>query len=1175
MKRIYQQLNNAFYSIPTIFSSVLSNNEECTCYAKCTGDPEDDKYTAYELIFGPTEYDKLVKDMLYTCTPQEQDEFEEINSGDDGKEKSEFIQQHINDVMVADYKALVGSNRKFKHNDGIYRCDLDDDALKNDLIMLFSDVKTNGRNLNCECCREVNDAYLYLTCEGMPHWTPGWSWEQLVEQEEQTPPPREEEDTGGGNRPGNATGPYAITLDDGTSWYWYHQTTEACVNNTDHETYGRIGSCYANGNGVTHSKHPTFCGRACGNYAQILAISNLLGKEYTMYDFGNDLGWVFEHTDGFSYDDRSWGPGWGLVSTVNDCGSGYNTPNQVPDPVKLNQVLNAKYPYLHVSGPPALTQEAFDEVLENDDHYGMIIITVGNNSSYKWYSGDGHYIAISRKVGDKYYCLTSGGGTPFGTTHESYKQAMSYGMTWDEMISGIKSVNLAYTCDKSYYENDGGGGGECNGTLLPYGEIGDTGIYGILWKPDTINSSTGLIWCMPGWSRGTGTIYNNAAYISVKNGIIKPANAVFFADYTQLNTGLRDPHYDGMEITSSSLTAAINELKTSELSGCGNNLYYYGFSWGSYRFGGGTGGSLSAAADWKEAILGDGGNASTITVGNLQRVLVTQAAENNINDYELKFKDALGDKYTMVNMRDITTNHATANYYTASNNADNFKSMAGSYWNSSLPAPSYGLTWFTGGSSGGGGRGANIDADIYEKLRAGGFDDATAKRVAIIYANIAPVYGSQAALALAACSLCEGTAGQFEALSSYMNGERVSGRDYPYSGLSISYKGLRDMQVAVDNGTATEGQRKAIEIFRRLGGRVITCQQDAIDWEYACAELQGFCGSSGGQGIGFIQFSGGRRQPRLDEYKTATDFSDEARWACEMRASLAEASSGVYHQTFLNAEAAATPAEATRIMYNGYINGGSAAARQAKMDLIVAALGGTRFEVSSNDNNDNNNDNNDEDDNNNSTGSPTDYRPYAITVAKEFESWGIGLHAVSAASPDATPSVNGTIIDGPYEYIDNNGNTMYRWYYTCNDPDGCVYSSVSTDGHSQCKSYLGKGPIYPCCGGGCWAINIVAGNGRGGTNLGYSDKELAGYTRVTNAGNLVLGDLPVGTRIECPGHAQMIVYNDGTYVYIAGFGWDNIIHKIAQQGYERQIDATKTVSQLANKSKWDVYIPND
>ncbi len=135
--------------------------------------------------------------------------------------------------------------------------------------------------------------------------------------------------------------------------------------------------------------------------------------------------------------------------------------------------------------------------------------------------------------------------------------------------------------------------------------------------------------------------------------------------------------------------------------------------------------------------------------------------------------------------------------------------------------------------------------------------------------------------------------------------------------------------------------------------------------------------------------------------------------------------------------------------------------------------------------------------------------------------------------------------------------------------------------------------IATVCGGGSWAINLYLANGRGGSNFGnwaYASASpdwnrgpfsvrmgIAGYDTYENQGNRCVSDLPVGTVLSShivpwytnesglgaysasQGHAATIVYKDDEYIYIAGFGGNKPIRRIAEQGYEGKYSRTSTV----------------
>lgn len=743
----FMTLDNAFNALPSILYNITNKHEDCECYAKCTGDPEDDKKTAYELIFGPTEYEKLVNDMLYTCTAKEKEEFEEINAGDDGAAKSQFIQAHINDQMVADYKSLVGQNRRFKSNDGKHRYEMNDDELRDDLIQLFKDVKTNGRNLQCPHCSSINSSYLYLQCEGMKHWKPGWSWDDLWTDPDEPPTPG-----GAHNPPGNATGKYAVELEDGTHWYWYHQNNwegASCGYNVIDPVYGNLWNLTigSSGGGNNNTMH----GAGCSMYSTAMAMSNLLDEEYTPYR-------VIQELMGCSISDGGGTYIFYPDKEVN--GIGRHSGGMYYNYSKMAEIINAKFGSLGMHAEAkAFTQENVDECIASSDHYGMVINSW--TGGFSWYSGGGHFMVIRKKGSDgKYYCLTSSGSTAYGYSDSGIKNLMSTGCEFSTVSSHIAHSSCLYiTMDKSYYEQ--GGGGEGSGRLLGIQTV--EGYKVDVWKPDNISSSTGIILCMPGNGTTSQSYSNYHAYLTVKNGQVKPANAVIFAFYDAGNYSI-DP------------TAAqkiITKLKETDLNGVGDKLYYYGFSQGAWLYG--DKGFYNMG--FSEVVLGDGGDSHNIQLGSVTRALVTQSAPGGYDPSNSSITGAdawipyynnvfggLGSNYTLVDMRTYgVANHLTASAYTAANKSEVFTSFG--YAMGSLPEPKYGLTWFTGGSAGGGGGGGTIPSseEVKQALLNSGTGYATkADLLSKVYAVTEPEYGVEMACGIMANFYCEGSPGLIE-----------------------------------------------------------------------------------------------------------------------------------------------------------------------------------------------------------------------------------------------------------------------------------------------------------------------------------------------------------------------------------------------------------------------------
>ena len=231
-----------------------------------------------------------------------------------------------------------------------------------------------------------------------------------------------------------------------------------------------------------------------------------------------------------------------------------------------------------------------------------------------------------------------------------------------------------------------------------------------------------------------------------------------------------------------------------------------------------------------------------------------------------------------------------------------------------------------------------VNGDIYDLLRANGFDDRCAKQVAVIYATIAPNYGSNSALAMAACSLCEGRVGQFESLIGYMYGTSS------YAKKAKTYTALRSLYQMPNK---TDEQKKAVDTFERLSGKVISCAQDALDYRAARAEIKKLCDSDAGMGIGCIQMSGGRCEQMLDAYIASGDYSEAGLYATEAQGWINQIeTNSKFKKAFINAQMLTTPQAAVDSIFRVFVSGGSSEGiqqREAKMESICNALRGTEY----------------------------------------------------------------------------------------------------------------------------------------------------------------------------------------------------------------------------------------
>lgn len=456
---ITAQLNTELTTVTSVLQALFSADEDCICYAECTGNAEDDKKTAYELLFGPTEYEKLIKAMKPGLTASEQEDFDELDNGDSGKDKSEFIRNHINDDMVSLYKSIVGSNNKFRADDGLDRSQMSFDELKNDLIQLFCDYKVNGVNPNC-CCSDYEKTRLHYKCMGMPHYKEGWSWENLWNG-------KHGDSSSTSNTPGTATGKYALQLDDG-SFYWYHQSQETCDYNASSD-YGLVGSLHAGG-----ASNGTMSARGCGIYSTAMALSNLLGEEITPWVvIDKVMGCPIEGTQGSYY----------FTSTVNN-GISYSGSSVTMDMNTLASLINTAYGGVGIQASVVdFEQSTIDSYFNDSSIYAYAITSYqnsGKSSDFTWYGGAGHFMVLRPGSNGGYKCFTSA-STLYGSGHENIIKGMNDELSWSAVKNHEKHGQcVMLTRNKSYYGTasaDGGGSGSIGYNVEVYNALVSNGGY--------------------------------------------------------------------------------------------------------------------------------------------------------------------------------------------------------------------------------------------------------------------------------------------------------------------------------------------------------------------------------------------------------------------------------------------------------------------------------------------------------------------------------------------------------------------------------------------------------------------------------------------------------------------------------------------------------------------------
>jgi len=434
------EMNLSMTSTTSVIS-ILTRNKDCTCYVKCTNDADDDHKSTYELLFGPTEFATFAGHMK--LNPQEQDEWKalypDVKDGEtrdydklDGKKQNEFIAEHLNDKMVDDYKTILQDYQNFmKSADGKDRMKMSNDELMADLKKMCKDYKVNGRNPNCKVCKSANTSSLQRKCNGMNKWVKGWTWQEIADANGNN---KDDKNKGSVEVPalGHASGKYAVTLGDGNSYYWYHQTQEACKYNV--VKYGqRYGFVNLGGLGPAYS-------RGCSSYATAMAISNVLGEEVTPFD-------VQEKLEGVKPSKSSNGTiTYYGKSPIDFCSTIGVTFNGVGKKAMVKKALD-------VYGNDGLqaaylghSQKEFDKYLDKGALIVVSIINAGGSyDSMPWYRGGGHYIVIRKKENDKYYHLNScvigslsshysGSGTD-----EKAKSLMNIGISWNTLSSHFKA----------------------------------------------------------------------------------------------------------------------------------------------------------------------------------------------------------------------------------------------------------------------------------------------------------------------------------------------------------------------------------------------------------------------------------------------------------------------------------------------------------------------------------------------------------------------------------------------------------------------------------------------------------------------------------------------------------------------------------------------------------------
>lgn len=745
-------------------------NTACICYAKCTGDEEDDRKCTYELIFGPSAYETFTNHMA--LTPEEKEKFVDITDmantdsmGVTGRDLGKFIIEHLEDTMVNDYKQAIGSNGKFI-SDGLDRTQMTNEELKADLINLLNDYKVKGRNPDCSSCFSANSASLTKKCIGAEHWEKGWEWSEIDSPDSGNPKYdigdlmnwiKNGGDGNAGNPLGQATGKYSIQLDDG-SYYWYHQTNNPlCVYNPADDTYGTYGKLLLGASSKTGSADIAKV-RGCGSYATAMAVSNILGIEATPYIILKDV----LHADfGVTAD----GGYYAIADGTR--GLKYTTEDVSMDKKKLAKSLEETFGSLGLKAIAIkMTQSEVDEVLAK----GGVVVT-SFNPSFTWYTGkNSHFILIRKKADDGlYYCLNSTGSNRFlGSDIDlAIKKLMNTGIEWSELSSHVKhSDGLAVWKD---------------GSANPSGQTGvfkvedkTSGFSYIMYRPTNIGSNTNVpitfFLADDTEANDLDSIYNLQLFEQLKTNSYSPyciivAPCLENGSWTSNTTTLK-----------TFMDTIINEQKANM-----SRVYLTGVGTGAE----GAGKLINENPAYFKAFA--------VVAGKFISNSGTSASDlaGKLGTAKVKIKvlvDDKGGRGSVDSDVDLTTFESTIK----SSGGGYEKSLSGCT-HDTIQQMAYSPTggniigWLLAQDNSNG-SGIIVSGDVYSKLKASSTFAAKAETLAYVYDLIEPTYGSDAAIGIMANIFCEGKPGLVQYGKSVPNWDgdgKASRESKPSNGLFV------------------------------------------------------------------------------------------------------------------------------------------------------------------------------------------------------------------------------------------------------------------------------------------------------------------------------------------------------------------------------------------------------
>lgn len=221
--------------------------------------------------------------------------------------------------------------------------------------------------------------------------------------------------TSGNNSSGsfskNAEGRYAVTLDDG-SYYWYHQSSAGCgCSNCGASGFDWSDIYWQNG-----GRLESFASQGCAVYSLAIAVSNLCGKEITPFNILEDLGCTFTYDRGIpTFCDTSTSLAFSGIMILRE---------------KAVKIIAEKYDlkYGKVDG----TKASIDEALSKGSY-----IWGRWQGSFTWYSG-GHFMVIRAGDDTSYKCFSSCSNAKlFGGGKDGAIKTMSHSTNKDDVLSCV------------------------------------------------------------------------------------------------------------------------------------------------------------------------------------------------------------------------------------------------------------------------------------------------------------------------------------------------------------------------------------------------------------------------------------------------------------------------------------------------------------------------------------------------------------------------------------------------------------------------------------------------------------------------------------------------------------------------------------------------------------------